>query len=115
MSDHDAIIRLEAAVEGLRQTVDVTSAAQAERHGRLEGKIDKINGTVAAHDDDLRMLKARPFMPISSEEAEEQVVQHRELWTVYKIGKWVFGAIAVALLGQTVALVLLVVNFTQGG
>ena len=115
MDDHDAIIRLEAGVEALRQTLDNTSQQQAERHGRMEGKIDRINGTVAQHEARLTLVEDRPVMPISQEEAGELVEQAREIWTVYSFGRWLVAAGVLALLGQAAALIILAINAAQGG
>ena len=106
MSDHDALIRLEAKVDALVATTASQNTGSVERDTRIEAKVDRINGTVRRHDETLNSLQTIEAGDVSRRK------EHDELWTAYKLGKWIMGGITVALVGQSVALVALVLNVT---
>ena len=115
MDDHDRLTRLQAQLDNLQTTIAANNNAAVERDTRIETKVDRINGTVRSHEKDIDVLQRHPVMPISEEEAQEMIEHNRELWTVYRIGRWVALAGTVALLGQTAALIGLVFHIMQGG
>src|SRR5689334_15136698 len=58
--DHDALIRLESQVSTLAQHIQQSATEATRTSARLEEKIDKINGSVARHEQAIRDITNRP-------------------------------------------------------
>lgn len=115
MDDHDRLTRMQAQLDNLQTTIAANNNASVERDTRIETKVDRINGNVRAHEKSIDELERNPVMPISEQEAQEMIEHNREVWTVYRIGRWIALAGILALMGQTAALIGLVIHIINGG
>lgn len=105
--DHDLLISLKAEMISLRVMVEAHNIASVERDTRLETKVDGINGTVALHDNVLIKHSQVNHSGINHEASLKLIEQINEMWTVWSIGKYVGAAGVLALVGQTLALLIL--------
>lgn len=78
--------------------------------GEVKGKVDTINGTVQRHDQELAAHGAVPHSAVDHEASRMYIDHINEMWTAWSIGKWVGAAGVLALIGQTTALLLLVLR-----
>lgn len=108
--DHDALIELGSTVRNLSLTIEAHNIASVERDTRIETKLERVAADVERHSLDLFSLNSRPIMPVETEEARALVIEHREMWSAYRLGRWVVTGAIAALLAQSAALLVLVIS-----
>jgi uncharacterized protein involved in copper resistance len=102
--DHDALIELKSAVAHMTTTMAANNIASVERDTRIESAVKAINGTVRGHEAELRMIQRQ------NKEDDERREQHDEIWTAYKIGRWIGITVATAAVVQSVGIVILLLQ-----
>jgi uncharacterized protein YPO0396 len=102
-ADHDALIRLEAKFEAFIVTSSANNIASVERDTRIETAVKAINGTVRKHDAWISTADS-DAIGISA-----QREQHEEMWSAYKIGRWVGITVGTAAIVQSAGIVTLLI------
>jgi hypothetical protein len=108
--DHDILIGLKAEVVGLHMIIEAHNIASVERDTRIETVVNETNGTVKIHSAKLLVHEQVPHSGVDSVESHEIIAEHYEMWNAWKIGRWVGSAAALAFLGQTAALLVIVLR-----
>ena len=109
-NDHDILIELRAQVGELSRTVHNQGENSTARDTRIETKVDRINGQVREHQAQIASHALIPHDGVTKEESRGHIDKLNELWTAWGIGKWVGATLVLTLLGQTVALIALVIE-----
>ena len=111
MDDRETLItlsKLQAQVENLMRTVNSNATHSAERDARIEAGVERINGSVAKQD--RRIIR----LEMAAEEAERHtserdgvLVQHRDMWAAFRLGKWLVALLMTAIIVEGVAIILM--------
>ena len=108
--DHDVLIGLRSEIIGLRQVVETHNIASVERDTRIEEGLKMVNGTVRRHNDELLLHANVPHSGVDKTTSTELSNQVSEMWMAWGIGKWVGSGAVLALLGQTAALLTVIIR-----
>jgi hypothetical protein len=108
--DHDLLIGLRAELISVRQIIETHNIASVERDTRIETKVQQINGSVSRHDAALLTHAQVPHSGVAHADSALLVARLNEMWTAWSVGKWVGMAGVLALIGQTMATIMLVLR-----
>jgi len=109
-ADHDLLIGLRAEGVGLHSSIETHNIASVERDTRIEIAVKEINGTVGRHEQSLILHAQVPHSGVDHAASAVLIGRIDEMWTAWSIGKWVGTAAVLAMLGQSVALMVLIVK-----
>lgn len=120
MDDHDTLIKLQGQVENLTAVVTANATHSTERDARIEAGVDRINGSVDAQD--VRLLKIEIAREQEAAEVERTqknreviFLQHAEMWTAFRVGRWLIVTLMTVSIAQGAALIALILGRGIGG
>ena len=84
------LTKLESATIAMREKMESGFDLLTGKAERQQGVMDKILVQTTATNSRVTKLEDRPVFasPITPQEAEELVAQHRDIWTVWRFSRW---------------------------